>query len=69
MRKNYDFSKGKVNPYSKRVKKSINIRVDEQVLEYFQRMAEKEGVAYQTLINSFLVDCAKKKKQMHVEWE
>jgi predicted DNA binding CopG/RHH family protein len=69
MRKHYDFSDGKKNPYAKRMKKGIHIRISEVALDYFKKLAEKEGVPYQTLMNSFLVDCATKKKQMHVDWD
>ena len=29
MRKNYDFSKGKRNPYAKKLKKQVTIRLDD----------------------------------------
>ena len=32
MRKNYDFSKAKKNPYAKLLKKQVTIRLDEQTL-------------------------------------
>ena len=40
MRDKYDFSKGKRNPYAKRIKKQITIRLDEETLEYFKRLAD-----------------------------
>ncbi len=33
MRAEYDFSKGKKNPYAKRLKKQITIRLDEPTIE------------------------------------
>jgi hypothetical protein len=36
MRREYDFSKGRRNPYGKRLKKSVPIRLDEPTIEYFK---------------------------------
>jgi uncharacterized protein (DUF4415 family) len=59
MRKEYDFSKMKwrPNPYLKKLKKSITIRVDQDVLEFFQKQGEEMGIPYQTLVNLFLRSC------------
>lgn len=69
MRKNYDFSKGRKNPYARRLKRQITIRLDEDTLEYFKRLAEEAEVPYQTLINLFLRDCARTKKRLSLKWE
>jgi uncharacterized protein (DUF4415 family) len=69
MRKNYDFSKGKRNPYAKRLKKQITIRLDQETLAYFKRLADETDVPYQTLINLFLRDCARGKKRPAMRWE
>ncbi len=69
MKKNYDFSKGKRNPYAKRLKKQITIRLDEETLAYFKRLADETEVPYQTLINLFLRDCARGKKRPVTRWE
>jgi antitoxin component of RelBE/YafQ-DinJ toxin-antitoxin module len=58
MRKEYDFSKGKRNPYAKQLKQSITIRIDRTTLDYFKQLAEELEVPYQTLINLYLRDCA-----------
>jgi len=68
MRKNYDFSKAKRNPYGKRLKKQITIRVDEPVLEYFRALANEVGIPYQTLINLYLRDCAVSGKRPSLKW-
>jgi hypothetical protein len=44
MRKNYDFSKGKRNPYARRLKKQITIRLDQGTLAYFKRLASETEV-------------------------
>ena len=56
MKKHYDFSKGKKNPYARRLKRQITIRLDEDTLAYFKQLAEDAEVPYQTLINHFLRD-------------
>ena len=70
MRKEYDFSKmkGKKNPYAKRLKKQITIRLGVDVLEYFRAMAEETGIPYQNLINLYLRDCVKTKRMLDVNW-
>jgi predicted DNA binding CopG/RHH family protein len=70
MKKEYDFSKmkGKKNPYAKKLKKSVTIRLDDNVIEYFKALAEETGIPYQTLINLFLKDCATSKKKPQTKW-
>ena len=51
MKKHYDFSKAKRNPYARRLKKQITIRLEKRTLEYFKGLAEDTGIPYQTLIN------------------
>ena len=58
MRNNYDFSKAVRNPYAKRLKKQLTIRLDTGTVEYFQRLAAEVSVPYQTLMNMYLRDCA-----------
>ncbi|HTF34523.1 MAG TPA: BrnA antitoxin family protein, partial [Myxococcota bacterium] len=41
MKKNYDFSQGKRNPYARRLKRQITIRLDEDTLAYFKGLAEE----------------------------
>lgn len=68
MRKNYDFSKAKKNPYARRLKKSVTIRLDEATIDYFKSLAEDTGVPYQTLINLYLRDCAQSQKRLSMKW-
>jgi predicted DNA binding CopG/RHH family protein len=68
MKKEYDFSKGRKNPYSKALKEQITIRLESEVVEYFKRMAEKMGIPYQNLINYYLRDCVTSKKEPVIEW-
>lgn len=70
MKKEYDFSKlkGRKNPYAKRLKKQITIRVGVDVLDYFKELAEATGIPYQNLINLYLRDCVISKKRPSLKW-
>ena len=69
MRKHYDFSKARPNPYAKRLKKAVTIRLDENTIEYFKRLALDMEIPYQTLINLYLRDCAASAKRLKLEWK
>ena len=68
MRESYDFSKSVKNPYAKRLKKQITIRIDEETISYFKAMAEEKGIPYQSLINMYLRDCASEHRQLETKW-
>jgi predicted DNA binding CopG/RHH family protein len=68
MRKHYDFSKARKNPYAKRLKKQVTIRLDEPTLTYFKDLGERVGMPYQTLINMYLRDCAEARKELRLTW-
>ncbi len=69
MRKEYDFSKAVRNPYAKRIKKQVTIRLDEITIDYFKNLADEIGVPYQTLINMYLRDCAATGRKLLLNWE
>ena len=58
MRKEYDFTNAKPNPYIKKLRKRISIRIDMDTINFFKKQAEETGIAYQNLINLYLSDCA-----------
>jgi len=68
MRKTYDFSKARPNPYARRLKKQVTIRLDEDTINYFKSLADSAEIPYQTLINLYLRDCAQSGKQLRLEW-
>lgn len=68
MRKEYDFSEAKKNPYSKLLKKQITIRIEEDTIEYFKNLAEEMNIPYQNLINLYLTDCVNKNRKLKFEW-
>ena len=68
MRKEYDFSKSRKNPYAKALKKQITIRLEEPTINYFKGLAKETGIPYQTLINLYLRDCAVKERKISMSW-
>jgi len=68
MRDEYDFSKSVKNPYAKKVKKQISIKIEVETIEYFKQLSQKVGIPYQNLINSYLTDCAAKQLEPKLEW-
>lgn len=69
MREQYDFSNSVPNPYVKKLKKQITIRLDQDVIEYFKQLSEQNGVPYQNLINLYLKDCAQSHKELKLDWQ
>ena len=70
MRTEYDFARmvGRKNPYARRLKRQITIRLGEDVLSYFKRMSEEVGVPYQNLINLYLRDCVAHHRKLSMNW-
>jgi len=69
MKKQYDFSESRRNPYAKRLKKSVTIRLDEGTIAYFKDLSDETGIPYQTLINLYLRDCAARGKKLALNWK
>ncbi len=69
MRKEYDFSKARKNPYTSQLKKQITIRLDEESITYFKAISEDVGVPYQSLINLYLRDCAMSQRKLNLNWK
>jgi len=68
MQDEYDFSKASKNPYAKRLKRRVTIRIDDPTIEYFKSLADETGIPYQTLINLYLRDCAESKRELKLDW-
>ncbi len=68
MRNSYDFSDSTGNPYAKKLKKQITIRLDEDTIGYFKKLAESKGIPYQSLINLYLRDCAQSHRELKLKW-
>ena len=69
MRKEYDFSAARKNPYAAQLKKQITIRLDEESITYFKSIFEDVGIPYQSLINLYLRDCAASHRKLNLDWK
>lgn len=68
MRKEYDFTSAKKNPYAAMLKKQITIRLDEESISYFKSISQDAGIPYQSLINLYLRDCAATHRKLNFNW-
>jgi hypothetical protein len=69
MRKEYDFSGARRNPYARRLKRPITLRLDEETIAYFKRLAQQMELPYQSLINLYLRDCAATGRRLRLAWK
>ena len=65
MRKEYDFSASRKNPYAAQLKKSVTIRLDQDWVAYFKSLSEETGISCESLINLYLKECAASKKKLN----
>ena len=70
MKKEYDLSqmRSRKNPYASKLKKQVTIRMGEDVVSYFKKMAEETGIPYQSLINLYLRDCVAHDRKPDLSW-
>jgi uncharacterized protein (DUF4415 family) len=70
MKKEYDLTKMKSrqNPYAKRVKKQLTIRMGVDIIEYFKSMSRPTGIPYQNLINLYLRECVVSERKLQMKW-
>ena len=57
------------NPYAKKGRRQISINIDEETVQYFQKTSLKFGIPYQVLINLYLSDCVRHKREPEVSWK
>jgi len=69
MRKEYNFSESIKNPYAKKLKRQITIRLENDTIDYFKQLASEIDIPYQILINIFLRDCAQKNLKPSISWQ
>lgn len=71
MREEYDIANlnPRKNPYAARLKHQITINLDTAAVEYFKELSSDCGIPYQTLINLYLIDCAKNNRKINVSWK
>ena len=71
MKAEYDLSKltSRKNPYASKLKKPVTMRLSEDVVGYFKKMAEDANIPYQSLINLYLRDCVASHRKIDVSWQ
>lgn len=71
MEEEYDLSqmKSRKNPYVKRLKKQITIRLAVDTIEYFKELSKENGMPYQNLIDMYLEDCANQHRKLSMHWD
>jgi len=71
MKKEYDLStlQSRRNPYASKLKKSVTMRLSEDIIHYFKEMAIESGVPYQSLINLYLRDCVQHHRKIDIVWK
>ena len=68
MKAEYNFSNAVRNPYIKKEKKVVTIRLENDVVDYFKAMSTETGIPYQNLINLYLMDCAEHSRKLSLVW-
>ena len=70
MKDEYNLSKMKSrpNPYVRRLKKQLTIRMGVDIIDYFKAMASQTGVPYQNLINLYLRECVLSQRKLQMKW-
>jgi predicted DNA binding CopG/RHH family protein len=68
MKAEYDFTQARPNPYVKKLRRQITMRLDSDIIDYFKAQASQTGMPYQSLINLYLADCVKNNKTLKVSW-
>jgi len=68
MKKEYNFSNSVKNPYIKKLKKQITIRLENETIEYFKKLASETDIPYQNLINLYLRNCAQNELKPSIDW-
>jgi predicted DNA binding CopG/RHH family protein len=71
MKAEYDLTKlqSRKNPYANKLKKSVTIRLSEDIIGYFKGMSDETGVPYQSLINLYLKDCVQQHRKVDISWQ
>lgn len=69
MREEYDFSEGFKKLCGKTSKTAVTIRLDQSTVDYFKTLSAQVNLPYQTLINSYLADCAAKQIKPSITWD
>ncbi len=70
MDEQYDLGamKSRPNPYAKKLKKQITLRLSGNVIEYFEGIAKETGIPYDVLIDLYLRDCVASHRRLKMRW-
>ena len=70
MKKEYDLSKmqSRKNPYARKLKKQITLRLDPDVIDYFKTISSQHDIPYQSMINLYLKDCMSAHRKLKMNW-
>lgn len=68
MKKHYDIEKlnPRKNPYAERLQHYITVTIEKDTADYFIEQSKNNHIPYQTLINMYLADCARKKTELDI---
>ncbi len=69
MKAEYDLAKMKSqkNPYAAQLKQQ-SVYIEEDVMDYFKKIATESGISYQNLINLYLRDCMKQQRRPEISF-
>jgi predicted DNA binding CopG/RHH family protein len=67
MRDEYDFSQSHPNFYLKRLQKQVTICLENEVVAYFKKLSEQNGIPYRDLIRLYLQDCVRTDRKPPLE--
>lgn len=65
----YDFSNAVKNPFAEVLNENRTVTLDDDVMNYFLDLSDKEKIPYQTLINLYLSDCMMNHRKLTMVWE
>ena len=65
----YDFSNAIKNPFAEVLNENRTVTLDDDVMDYFLDLSDKEKIPYQTLINLYLTDCMKNHRKLTMSWD
>ena len=64
MRKHYDFSRARRNPYARRLKQQVTIRLEHDTISYFKELSSGWSMS-----PAWLRDCASSRLRLTVRWQ
>jgi uncharacterized protein (DUF4415 family) len=59
--------KSRKNPFAAQLKQQ-SVYIEEDVMDYFKKIATESGISYQNLINLYLRDCMKQQRKPEISF-